>query len=107
EVWSFTKSEPRPLNTTVILVIGLAMVLQIADVITTEICKSKGGHEANPIINWLVDRGGWPFAYAVKLSMILCLALWAANRRWPLTMLVGQSAIGPLNNIAWLIENAA
>lgn len=48
---------------------------QLADVWTTNKVLSQGGREMNPLVQWLMDRGLWPWG---KVAASVALTLGAA-----------------------------
>ena len=52
-----------------IYAISLFVVIQVLDVVSTYLVLKNGGVEANPILNWVLEKfGGW-VAILVKLAL--------------------------------------
>ena len=52
-----------------IYAISLFVVIQVLDVVSTYLVLKNGGVEANPILNWVLEKfGGW-VAIFVKLAL--------------------------------------
>ena len=63
---SITKQE-WPL---VIASVIVALSWQFLDAYTTQVGLSIGGYEANPVMRWVLNVGGFPSLYALKILIV-------------------------------------
>jgi hypothetical protein len=72
--------EPRELWLRSMLVVAI-LLLNVADVITTQMSLSRGGVELNPLSGWLIDNGMLAPVKVSVAAFIVVAGIAAASRR--------------------------
>lgn len=83
QIWE----EPRELWLRSMLVVAI-LLLNIADVLTTQSALAKGGTELNPLSGWLISNGILAHAKLSVAAFIGVAATAASNRRRVSTLLM-------------------
>lgn len=83
--------EPRELWLRSMLVVAI-LLLNVADVITTQMSLARGGVELNPLSGWLIENGMLPHAKVALASFIVVGAIAAASGRRVSTLLMPVAA---------------
>ncbi len=76
--------DPRELRRAGLLAIGLLAVLNVADVLVTQLVVRRGGEEMNPLVRDLLESNG---ALGLKLAIVALLAVDFLFRRPRLVIL--------------------
>jgi len=67
----------------------LLFTIQLLDAITTHIGHTLGAYEKNPIMNFIIQKGGYPVFYLVKIAIGLLAAKYLShNMFWVILLLV-------------------
>lgn len=82
EMWE----EPRELWLRSMLVVAI-LVLNVADVVTTQMSMARGGIELNPLSGWLIQNGILPHTKIAIASFIAVAAAAASTGRRVSTLL--------------------
>jgi hypothetical protein len=84
ELWE----EPRELWLRSMLVAAL-LLLNVLDVLTTQVSLAKGGVELNPLSRWLIDNGMLAHA-KVSVTAFIAVAATAASNSWRVSQLLAR-----------------
>ena len=84
--------EPKELWLRSMLVV-MILLLNVADVITTQMSLARGGVELNPVSGWLIQNGMLPHVKVAVAAFIVVGAIAATNRRRVSTLLAPVVAL--------------
>lgn len=84
--------EPRELWLRSMLV-GAILLLNVADVITTQMALARGGTELNPLSGWLIENGMLAHVKVAVAAFIVVGAIAAARGRQVSTLLAPVTAL--------------